>query len=461
MAERVFDVLIIGTGQAAEPLAGKLIAAGRTVALAERSRVGGSCVNFGCTPTKAALASANLAHLARRAEEFGLKIPTVEVDFAAVLAKARELAEGSRQRQEKRLVEMTGATLVRGHARLRERRGERYVAEVGEETVLASAVVLNPGTRTAPPPAEGLDEIDCLHAGNWLDRPALPRRLILLGGGTIALEMGQFYRRMGSDVTIVEGFPRVAVQEDEDVSAALRDALEAEGVRFQMNTRINRAQRIESGVRLSCECSGEEVVVEGDEVFVATGRQPNTDDLGLDRVAVQVDEKGLVTVDERLRTSAPGVYAVGDVRGGPMFTQTAWDDHRIVAAHLLGGESHTIRERIVPYAMFVEPQLGRVGLTEQAAREAGKRFRVARFDMKSNAFAQEIRATTGFIKVLLEEGTDVVLGAAVFAAGGSEIVHLYADLMNAGTPYTVLRDAIIAHPTLAEAAQSAVEGIEG
>ena len=430
-----YDVLIVGGGQAGPPLARALAQAGKKVALAERKYLGGSCVNVGCTPTKAAIASARVAHLARRGADFGLRIPQVEVDFPAVLRRAAAVALESRTSLDKSFENSDNPKLLRGHARFI---GPGFELQVGARKVLAKQVVLDTGTRTTIPKIPGLENIAYLHSGNWLDSTALPGRLAMIGGSYIGLEMAQFYRRMGSQVAVWETSPRIAAHEDEEVSSAIQQFLEREGIEFHLNAQIQSIEQLHAT-----------------DVFLATGRTPNTDDLGLETVGVETNPHGFVKVDKRLATNVPGIWAAGDIRGGPLFTHTAWDDYRILVSQISGDGSRTT-DRIVPYAMFTDPELGRVGLTEHDAREKGLKSRVSKFEMKRNGKAREIGEPDGFIKVLLEEGTSKILGAAVLAVDGAELVHLFIDIMNAGASSTVIRDAIHIHPTLAEAVQSAV-----
>jgi pyruvate/2-oxoglutarate dehydrogenase complex dihydrolipoamide dehydrogenase (E3) component len=448
-------VLIIGAGQAGPALAVSLANSGRRVGLAERKHLGGSCVNFGCTPTKAAIASARAAQLARRAAEFGLRIPSVEVDFPAVLARARGIVLKSRNGLETWLSGTANLSLLHGHARFEGRDSEGFRLRVGEQPVAAAQVVLDAGTRSLIPPIPGLDKVDFLDAENWLDRAELPGRLVMIGGGSIGLEMAQFYRRLGSDVVVIEGAGQIAGHEDADVASALQQLLAAEGIAFRLNMQVTRVEPANG--RISVRLQND--AVEATHLFVATGRRPNTDDLGLKTIGVNMSKHGLIEVDSRLATNVKGVWAAGDIRGGPMFTHTAWDDYRILQSQLVGDGSRTI-ERIVPYAVFTDPELGRVGMTERAAREAGRRVKTARFDMRRNGKAVEIDETAGFIKVVVDAETDRLLGAAVLANEGAELVHIYIDLMNAGAPYQVIRDAVHIHPTLAEAVQSAVSALD-
>lgn len=458
-----YDVLIIGGGQAGIPLAWAMAGAGKRCALAERKYLGGSCVNFGCTPTKAAIASAKAAYQARRGAEYGLRIPTTEVDFPAVLARAREAALSSRHGIEQGLQGVDNPKLLPHHARLEGRAAEGFRIRVGDETVTAAQVVLNTGTRSLLPDIPGLPEATVLHAGNWMDRPELPTRLVILGAGYIGLEMGQFYRRMGSQVTLLDHNGRVVPHEDEDVAQQLQECLGAEGISFLFNSNLERIDVNQTGNgadRLILKYAQDDVSKEltASHLFVATGRVPNTDDLGLETVGVKLAAHGNVVVDERLATNVEGIWAAGDIRGGPLFTHTSWDDNRILQSQLLGDRSRTTH-RIVPYAIYTDPEVGRVGMTEQEARQSGRPLKVAKFEMRRSGKAAEIGETNGFIKVIADAETQRLLGAAVMAVEGAELVHCYIDLMNADAPYTVIRDAIHIHPTLSEAIQSAVAAL--
>ena len=450
-----YDVLVIGGGQASVPLVGALANAGKHVALVERKDLGGSCVNFGCTPTKAAIASARVAHLARRGGEFGVTIPFVQVDFPAVLERARNIALQSRQGLDKKFDGTDNPRLLHGQARLQGRTEAGFQVQVGEQTFTAAQVVLNTGTRTLVPPVEGLTDIDFLDAGNWLHRPDLPAHLAIIGGGYIGLEMAQFYRRMGSEVTVIQRGHQITDREDPDVAAAMQQILEAEGIAFHLNAEVKKAERTAGKARLRVTQNSSEQTVEATHVFVAVGRKPNTDDLGLETVGVKTDEHGYVQVDKRLATNVEGIWTAGDIRGGPQFTHTSWDDYRILQSQMIGDGKRTT-DRIVPYAIFTDPELGRVGMTETEARKSGKNIKVARFDMTSSSKATEIGETAGFIKVIVDAQTERILGASVLAVEGAELVHIYVNIMNADAPYTVIRDAIQAHPTLSEDIQSAV-----
>ena len=452
---RTYDVLVVGGGQAGIPLAYKLAAEGMSVALAERKDLGGSCVNFGCTPTKAAIASARIAHQARRAPEYGLEIPEVRVDFPAVLQRAKEIAQLKRGGLDKGLENAGNPTLIRDHARFEGREDGVFGLRIGDESVLARQVVLDTGTRTLLPPIEGLDEVDYIESGNWLEKTKLPGSLAVIGGSYIGLEMAQFYNRMGSRVTVVVGrSDHIAPHEDDDVTEALHAILAEEGVEFVFCERAESVAGDDGGLTLTLD-GGDPAGLNVSHLFVATGRLPNTDDLGLENIGLETD-RGIVEVDERLATPVEGIWAAGDIRGGPMFTHTSWDDHRILLSQMAGDGSRTTA-RVVPYAIFTDPELGRVGMTEREAREAGYEVEVMTFDMRQeNGKARETGENKGLIKVVADATDRRILGAAVLIAEGAELVHTYIDLMNAEATLDVLQNAIHIHPTIAEDIQSAV-----
>jgi pyruvate/2-oxoglutarate dehydrogenase complex dihydrolipoamide dehydrogenase (E3) component len=445
-----FDVLIVGGGQAATPLAKALAAAGRSVALAERKHLGGSCVNYGCTPTKAALASAKLAYQMRRAAEYGLSVPDISVDFAAVIERARGFALASRRSLEESFEPGGNPLLLRGHARLCGRERDGFRVDVGGTTLLAREVVLDTGTTSVTPPIPGLGKVAMLQAENWLDGTELPRHLVIIGGGYIGLEMAQFYRRMGSEVSVVEAGPRIIDHEDSDVSECLRGLLAREGIAMYLDAKVGGVAPDRNGLAVGLEGAGQ---ISASHLFVATGRRPNTSDLGLETVGVAVDGKGFIKVDERLSTSCAGIWAAGDIRGGPMFTHSSWDDNRILQSQMLGDGGRTTR-RIVPYAVFTDPQLGRVGMTEREARASGKRLRIARMEMSANGKAREIGEADGMIKVIVDSADETILGAAVLSAEGAELVHCYVAVMQAGATFRAIDGGIQIHPTLAEAVQT-------
>ena len=449
------DVVIIGAGQAGIPLAHALAKAGKRVAIAERKNLGGSCVNFGCTPTKAVIASARAAYIARRAAVFGLRVPKVEIDFPAVLDRARSILMYSRARIRRGFEESDNPRLVRGHARLEGREGRLFKVRIGKASLRARQVVLDTGTRSDLGSIVGLKSVPFLHASNWLDQNEPPRHILFAGGGYIALEMGQFYRRMGCRVTIVDGGDQILKWEDRDIAERLQHLLESEGIRFRLNCRVTRVIERRGGLAATVEKGGAREVFTASHLFVSAGRRANTDDLGLETVGLKPGAHGVLAVDERLATSVPGIWAAGDIRGWPMFTHTSWDDHRILISQLVGDGKRTTR-RIVPYAVYTDPELGRVGATEEGLRKAGHDIRVGRFEMRGNGKALERSETRGCIKVVTDAKTEKLLGASVLASDGAELVHVYVALMNANVSVNVLRDAIQIHPTLSEALQSAV-----
>ncbi len=450
------DVVIIGAGQAGIPLAHALAKAGKSVAIVERKDLGGSCVNFGCTPTKAVIASARAAHLAQRGAVFGLRIPKVEIDFPAVLDRARSILMDSRASLRRGFEKSGNPRLVRGHARLEGREDQLFKVRIGREILRGRQVVLDTGTRSDLGSIAGLKSVPFLHASNWLDQDELPRHILFAGGGYIALEMGQFYRRMGCRVTIVDGGDQILKSEDRDIAERLQHLLESEGIQFRLNCRVTHVRERRHDLAATVEKEDAREVFSASHLFISAGRRANTDDLGLETVDLKPDEQGVLAVDERLATLVPGIWAAGDIRGGPMFTHTAWDDHRILLSQLAGDGKRTTR-RIVPYAVYTDPELGRVGATEEELRKAGRDIRVGRFEMRGNGKARERSETRGCIKVVTDAKTEKLLGAAVLASDGSELVHVYVALMNADASASVLRDAIQIHPTLSEALQSAVE----
>ena len=460
MKKTIYDVIIIGGGQAGIPLAHSLSAAKKKVALVERQQLGGSCVNFGCIPTKAAIASARVAHLARRGNEFGLKIPTVEVDFAAVIKRANEISKDSRDGLEKGFAKTSNPKLFMAQARLvgKSDDGKNFRVQLNDKEILETKeIILNTGTRTLIPKIEGIETVKFVDSGNWLKMTELPKHIAILGGSYIGLEMAQFYRRMGSRVTVIETSERIAVREDKDVTDALQKILEDEKIEFRLNAKVASVKKQKDGkVVLAFDDANKPKTLTATHLFIATGRKANTDDLGLESVGVERDERGIVKVDETLQTSVKGIWAAGDIRGGFQFTHTAWDDYRIIESQMIGDKKRTT-ERIVPYAMFTDPELGRVGLTEKEAREKHENIIVNKFEMEKNGKAREIGEPEGFIKIIIDAKTEKILGAAVLANEGAELVHEYIDLMNADAKYTVIRDSVHIHPTLAEAVQSATK----
>jgi pyruvate/2-oxoglutarate dehydrogenase complex dihydrolipoamide dehydrogenase (E3) component len=442
-----YDAIVIGTGQAGPALAARLAGAGRTVAVAERKRFGGTCVNTGCIPTKTLVASARAAYVARRGADFGVDVGgPVAVDMRRVKARKDEISGRSRTGVESWMKGLDNAAVYEGHARFE---GPRRV-RVGGEVLEAERIFINVGGRARVPAMPGLEDVAYLTNSSMMEVDFLPEHLIVVGGSYIGLEFGQMYRRFGSQVTVVEMGPRLIQRDDEDVSAAVREILEAEGVQVRLGAEClaveKRGDRI--AVRLDCREGAKEVV--GSHLLLAVGRRPNTDDLGLDRVGVEVDDGGYVVVDDELRTSAPGVWALGDCNGKGAFTHTSYNDFEIVAGNLLDGDARRVSDRILAYALYIDPPLGRVGMTEAEVRRSGRKALVTRRPMTRVSRAVEKGETQGFMKILVDAETRSLLGAALLGVGCDEIVHSLLDVMYARAPYTVIQRAMHIHPTVSE-----------
>jgi len=464
-----YNVIVIGAGQGGGPLAGAFARAGHRVALVERAHVGGTCVNEGCSPTKTVIASARMAHLASRAGEYGV-LPEDDdatvtrpwrVDLRRVHERKQQIVDSFRSGSERALA-AAGVELVRGQARFA---GERTIEVVPSgarredadtRTLTADRIVVNTGLRAAVPELPGLDDVPYLTSTTILELTERPEHLIVLGGGYIGLEFAQVFRRFGSRVTVLQRNAQLLPREDADVADAVTGILRDERIEVLLSARavrVERDNRRAESVRLLWQArEGEaEQAIEGSHLLVATGRTPNTDDLRLDRGSIATDARGYVQVNERLETSAPGVYAIGDVKGGPAFTHIAYDDFRILRTNLLEGGAATTTGRLVPYTVFLDPQLGAVGLTEREARAAGRRVRVATLPMTRVARALEVDETRGFMKAVVDADTDQILGAMVLGIEGGEIATLFQIAMMGKLPYTALRDGVFSHPTLAEA----------
>jgi pyruvate/2-oxoglutarate dehydrogenase complex dihydrolipoamide dehydrogenase (E3) component len=448
------DVIVIGSGQAGVPLAARLAGAGKAVLLAERGELGGTCVNTGCTPTKTLVASARAAHVARTAARLGVRVQGVGVDFPAVIARKDEVVRTWRAGVERRIGDAApGLRLVRGHARFV---GERTV-EVAGERHRAATVIVNVGARPIEPPIPGLGAVPWLDNRRALELRELPAHLVVVGGGYIGCELAQAYRRFGAAVTVIEPAPHLLSREDPEVSEALEGVFRAEGIALRLGA---RAEGISGGarriaVRLS---TGEQV--EGSHLLVATGRRPNTDDLGCDAAGVRLDGRGFVEVDDHYRTSAPGVYAVGDCTGGPQFTHAAWDDHRLLYEVLAGRPGRGRKDRIVPYTAYTDPQVAGVGLTEREARSRGIRHELATMPFSRVARAVETDEQAGVLRVLVDPSSERILGAAIVGAEAGELIHVFAVLMAAGAPARAIVDMEAVHPAFAEGVQSVVMSLD-
>ncbi len=442
-----FDAIVIGAGQAGPPLAGRLTAAGMTVAIIERSLVGGTCVNTGCTPTKTLVASAYAAHLARRAAGYGVRLAgPVSIDMAAVKARKDAVVRASRTGNETWLESMEGCTLLRGHARF----AGRDTVRVGDTLLSAGRIFVNVGGRALIPDMPGVHHVPVLTNTSLLDLDAVPRHLVVVGGSYIGLEFAQAFRRFGAAVTVIERGPRLIGREDPDVSAAVQDILEAEGIEVRCGADCIRLASRGADVVVGVSCASGPPEVVGSHVLLAVGRRPNTDDLGLDAAGVATDAHGFVAVDDELRTTNPKVWALGDCNGRGAFTHTAYNDFEIVAANLLDGASRRVSQRIPCYALFTDPPLGRVGVTEAEARAKGHAVRVGTRSMTRVGRAREKGETKGFMKVVVDGRTDAILGAAILGVGGDEAIHGLLEAMNAGVTATRYTHAVAIHPTVAE-----------
>ncbi len=442
-----YDALVIGTGQAGPPLAKRLAGAGMRVAIVERGAFGGTCINAGCTPTKTMIASAQAAHMARRAADFGVAIQgAVTVDMRRVKARKDAIVREWTAATEASLRKTANCTVYQGQARFRSARA----VEVGADLLTAERIFINVGGRASVPPIPGLDRVPYLTNSSLLDLDALPDHLVIVGGSYVGLECAQMFSRFGSEVTILEAGERLIAREDEEVSAAIREVLEAEGIQVRVGARdLSVAPRGDS-FALSFACPSGAGLLDGSHLLLAAGRRPNTDDLGLEQAGVATDTRGYIEVDDQLRTNVPGIWALGDCNGHGAFTHTSYNDFEIVAANLLDNDRRRVTDRISAYALYTDPPLGRAGMTETEARKQRKQVLVGRMQMADVARAIEKGETAGLMKLVVDGDTKEILGAAVMGPGGDEAIHCVLDLMYAKAPYTVLQRAMHIHPTVAE-----------
>jgi pyruvate/2-oxoglutarate dehydrogenase complex dihydrolipoamide dehydrogenase (E3) component len=448
---RRFDAIVVGAGQAGPPLAVKLAEKGQQVALVERRGLGGTCVNDGCIPTKTLIASARTAWVAREAERFGVVVGgPVSVDMKRVKARKDEVVQASRDSLASWIAGTKGLALIEGHARFI---GPRRI-DVGSEVLEADRVFVNVGARASVPDIAGLRDGPFLTNHSMMDVDTLPEHLVVVGGSYVALEFAQMYRRFGAQVTILERGPRIAAREDEDVAAEIAGVFAREGITIHTGVDASAITR-EGGVTVRF---GERSVT-GSHLLVAVGRTPNTQDLGLAEAGIEVDARGYIRVDDELRTSAEGVWAIGDCNGRGAFTHTSYNDHEIVFANVTGGEKRSVRDRIPIYALYVDPPLGRVGMTEKEALASGGDVLVGKRPMTRVGRAHERSETDGFIKILVDGATKRILGAAILGIEGDEVVHTIADVMYAKAPYTLITHAVHAHPTVSELLPTTLESL--
>ncbi|HEX9276174.1 MAG TPA: FAD-containing oxidoreductase [Casimicrobiaceae bacterium] len=446
MTER-FDAIVIGTGQAGPSLAVRLATAGRNTAIIERKLIGGTCVNNGCIPTKTLIASARAAYVARRGGDFGVTIDApIRVDMAEVKKRKDSVVRHSTDGLTRWLGETSGLTMIQGHARFE---GPKTI-RVGDRLLEAKQIFINVGGRALVPDMPGVAEVPYLTNSTIMHVDFLPEHLVIVGGSYVGLEFAQMYRRFGSRVTVIEMGARLIGREDEDVSAAVQAILEGEDIAFRLNAKCVAFERHGDGIVVNVSCDEEPREIAGTHVLLAVGRVPNTDDLGLDKAGIATDARGYITVDEQLRTNVPGIWALGDVNGRGAFTHTSYNDYEIIAANLLDGESRRVSDRIGTYALFIDPPLGRAGMTEKEVRAAARKALVATMPMTRVGRARERGEMSGFMRVIVDAETKRILGASILGIDGDEIIHSLLDVMYADKPYTVIQRAMHIHPTVTE-----------
>ena len=441
------DAIIIGTGQAGPSLAARFSAAGKAVAIIERHKFGGTCVNTGCIPTKTMVASAYAAHVARRGAEFGFSVNgDICMDMRRVKARKDAISGRSNKGVEEGLRTLENCTVVQGHARFQSPR----TVVVNKEVFEADKIYINVGGRASVPEMPGIHDVPFLTNSSMMEVDFLPEHLVVVGGSYVGLEFAQMYRRFGSEVTIVEKGPALIGREDEDISQAVREIIEAEGIRVRLNAKCISLAKHEGGVAVRTQCVEGEPDVSGSHVLLAVGRTPNTSDLDLDRAGVATDKHGYILVDDQLQTNVPGIWALGDCNGRGAFTHTSYNDYEIVADNLFSADHRRVSDRIQAYALYIDPPLGRCGMTESEIRSSGRRALLAKYPMSRVSRAYEKGETQGLIKVCVDAETKQILGAAILGTGGDEIIHVLLDMMYAKAPYTVIQRAMHIHPTVAE-----------
>lgn len=441
-----FDAIVIGSGQGGNPMAYALADHGWTVALIEKAHLGGTCVNTGCTPTKTMVASAQIAHYARNGSRWGVRVDNVRVDLPAIVSRKNSVVENFRAGHERNVEKRPNLHLYRGHA--------RFIAlrklQIADDVIEGERIFIDVGTRPDLPRLEGLETAGCLTNESLMELQEIPEHLIVLGGGYIGLEFGQMFHRFGSRVTVIHRGSQLLAREDPDVAEALQKALEAEGVEFCMNSNAIKVEKQQRRITVTIATGGRTKAITGTHLLAATGRRPNTDDLGLDKAGVALDTQGYVKVNARLETAAPGIWALGDVKGGPAFTHISYNDYQIAYANIIDGKNLSIENRYLPYSLFTDPQLGRVGMTEKEARATGRKLKIGTFPMARVSRAIERDETVGFMKIIVDAETDRILGASILGVEGGELVQILGAMILANAPYRVLKGAVYIHPTLAE-----------
>jgi pyruvate/2-oxoglutarate dehydrogenase complex dihydrolipoamide dehydrogenase (E3) component len=450
-----FDAIVIGSGQGGNPLAKALAKAGKRTAVIEREHVGGTCINEGCTPTKTMIASARVAYLARRGADFGVDCGAISIDMVKIRERKRAIVKSFREGNERGLKQTDCDALIMGEASFAGPKLVRVACNPdsggGERMLSGEFIFINTGLRSSVPRIEGIAEVPYLDNRSVMELGEVPRHLVVVGGGYIGLEFGQLFRRLGSAVTIVQSRPQLLPREDDDVVEEVQKILEQDGIEVLLQASAKHVRREGDGIALTVESSGGDRVVSGSHLLLAAGRIPNTDRLNLAAAGVEADEHGYIRVNEYLATSVPGIYALGDVKGGPAFTHISYDDYRVLEANLLKGQRVSIAGRMLPYTVFIDPELGGIGLTEREARAQGKKIRVAKMAATSIARALESDEARGFLKVIVDADTGQILGASMLAVEGGEMASMIQIAMMGKLPYTALRDAIWSHPTWSEA----------
>ncbi|MEF8866161.1 MAG: mercuric reductase [Salinibacter sp.] len=455
-----YDLIVIGAGQGGGPLAGTVAEEGRDVALLERKHVGGTCVNEGCTPTKTMIASARVAHLARRAEDYGVEVGEVSVDMKTVRRRKRDIVESFRAGSRNGIEAKDRLDLIEGDGHFVDASTvEVALNDGGTRRLTADRIVINTGTRPVLPPIDGLDTVDPLTSTSIMELGAVPDHLLVLGGGYIGLEFGQMFRRFGAEVTIIDRGDHILSREDTDVAEALQDILREDGIRVLNETSMTAVEEADGTITAHLDGDDAPAQIVGDELLVAVGRRPNTDDLNLEAAGVETTERGHVQVDDRLATSTDGLYAIGDVTGGPAFTHVSYDDYRVLCDNWLYDGDRTTDDRLIAYTLFTDPQLGRVGLTEAQAREQDRDVTVAQMPMTHVARALEVDETRGLMKAIIDSATNQLLGAAILGIEGGEVMSVLQTAMMGNLPVDRLQAAPFAHPTLAESLNNLFAGL--
>ncbi|GHO89820.1 mercuric reductase [Dictyobacter formicarum] len=451
-----YDAIIIGSGQAGGPLATALANAGWHTALIERIHVGGTCVNEGCTPTKTMVASGRVTYLARRGADYGVHTDTISVDMPTVRQRKRAIVESFRTANQRRLEHTAGVDLLFGEARFIDAHNLEVHAHDGNVShVMANTIFINAGARPARPDIPGIENVSTLNSTSIMELDQVPEHLLIVGGGYIGLEFGQMFRRFGSQVTVIQRGKNLLAREDEDVADAVAKIMREDGLEILLETKPVRVEQSATGaITLTVQTQSEERILTGSHLLMAAGRVPNTDWLNLAAAGIMTDKRGFIQVNDQLETNVPGIYALGDIKSGPAFTHISYDDFRIIRTNLLNRGKASIHERLLPYTVFIDPQLGRIGLSETEARAKGRNIKVARMPMNYVARALEMDESRGFMKVVVDAATDQILGAAILGIEGGEIMAMLEVAMIGKVPASTLRDAIFAHPTLAESLNS-------